>query len=256
MCDSYRKLLITELEHQHSATSETKDIIIVVKDQFNHTRNCLESIVANTKNYRLFLWDNGSEEKTKSLLLNYDAEVLVRSKTNKGFIEPNNYLASLTTSPYLVLLNSDTIVSPGWDTAMLGLLQKNENIAITGYGGRKLNDQLIGDATGHGEDIDYIEGWCLCVPRRIYKEFGLFDPNLKFAYGEDSEYSIRVKNANYKVYALHLQYVKHIGNATAKEVIKKMDLSVTFRENHEYIKKKWGSYLESLKIKHGKKKIY
>jgi GT2 family glycosyltransferase len=246
-----RQILINELLLQHNSDASVKDIIIIVHDQYEHVKRCIESIRENTKNYRLFVWDNGSKLQTKEYLLNCKIDVLIRSETNLGFIIPNNTLASLTDSPYLILLNSDTEVSAGWDEAMLGMLQSDHNIGAVGYQGRLLNKYGIGTSVAFGEKIDYIDGWCLCLPRKIYNKFGLFDQQLKFAYYEDSDLCLRIKKENYKLYALHLNYVKHVGGVTSKTVNEEMPyFKIFFEHNQNYFMRKWQE------INNGKTKIY
>jgi GT2 family glycosyltransferase len=169
---------------------------------------------------------------------------LERSEENLGFILPNNILAAKGNSPYLVLLNSDTEVYKGWDTALIGWLVAKPEYAQSGYLGGMLEENAQGGKSWAGEHIDYVCGWCVCMPRRIYNNFGLFDAeHLSFAYGEDADLSLRLIEAGYKLRALHLGLVIHHGNATISEVQKTRDCKTTFDQNHEYLRKRWRNYL-------------
>jgi GT2 family glycosyltransferase len=149
-----------------------------------------------------------------------------------------------STSDYLILLNSDTIVSQGWDEAMIGLLQNRTDVGITGFQGGVLDEDSFGCGIAFGEEIDYVAGWCMCLHKTVRKKVGLFDNNLQFAYGEDSDLCLRIKENGYKLYALHLGYVKHFGGATIKQVKEKQDVTGTFKSNHLYLKNKWNNYLK------------
>lgn len=234
-----RSDLKTELKHQQLYKKEQKDIIIVVHNAYAHIKRCLNSLSKYTKDYNLFLWDNASSENTSELLNSYDYNTIVRSKTNLGFIKPNNYLCKIGKSPYVILLNSDTVLSPGWDEALIGYLQAESNCGIVGYQGGILDQNYIGYRFDYGSNIDYVCGWGLCFRRNMLNETYLFDEDLKFAYGEDSDFSLRVKELGYKIYALHLNYVKHVGCATIKSVMKKNNVLSSFHHNHEILKKKW-----------------
>lgn len=227
---------------------QPKDILIVVKDQLKYIQNCVESIKRNTNNYQLYIWDNGSKEETKDYLNSLDAHVF-RSEENLGFIIPNNKLISYSTSPYVILLNSDTEVKTSWDKAMIGWLQKYPDVAQVGYCGSKLNQDLHGGEIGFGYDVDYISGWAFCIKRETYVKYGLFDEqNLKLAYCEDSDFSLRLKEDGNKIYALYSDLVIHYENRTISEIHKNEEMIKIFKEafssNHEYLKKRWLQFLQ------------
>lgn len=235
-----------ELLLTHSYEPVDKDILIVVHNQLPYIRACLESIQAATENYNLYVWDNASDEETKNWLRTQadirTIKVLLRSEENLGFIVPNNELARLTKSPYIVLLNSDTVVSPGWDKAIVTHLQLG--YAQVGFSGGYVAADFKGNTGGFGSGVDYIEGWAVGLTRGVYNNVGLFDSqNLRFAYGEDFDLSMRIKEAGYSVYALHLDLVKHFGHKTITEVAKTRDCRKSYEDNHLYLAGRWKSVL-------------
>lgn len=256
MPEHYRQTLIKELKYENSAPNVHKDIIIITRNQYEYVKSCLESVCKNTNNFHLYLWDNDSDLETKKLLKSFNPEVLATSEQNLGFISPNNHLASLTMSPFIILLNSDTIVYPGWSEALIGYMHNDHRCGVIGYEGGLLDNSFHGFSTAWGEEIDYVSGWCMCVSRSLYEEIGLFDTNLTFAYGEDSDLSLMAKKLGYNIYALHLSYVKHVGGVTIKEVQKETDVIDTFKKNHEYLAKKWANYKRIVVKKYGKEKIH
>lgn len=243
LTEDARRNLISELKWQHEHRPVVKDIVVVVRDQYNYVCKCLQSIRDNTKNYRLHIWDNGSKPLTRALIEAHDPHTYARADDNWGFVLPNNYLAAFTSAPYLVLLNSDTVVHSGWDEAMIGLLQANPDVGAVGYQGCSLTDDFVGGPGQAGPGCDYLAGWCVCIPREVYREHGLFDSNILLAYGEDSDFCLRLQRAGYKLYALHVNYVDHVGNVTVKSVNDEMDVAEAFGANHDYLKAKWGDHL-------------
>jgi len=242
------EVLKEELQCASEAIHYTKDILIIVHDQLDFVKICIDSIQRNTQNYNIFLWDNGSYPPTadylKELADTHGNIFLHREEENIGFIEPNNRLAEMTASPYIVLLNSDTKVYSGWDLAMTGWLQKHPEVAQVGYHGGWLNSQGKGVRFGFGGDVQYICGYCFCIPRATYEEFGLFDEtNLEFAYFEDSDYSLRLQEAGKKIYALNVRLVHHFENRTVKQVIKEKDISPYLSKNSLYIQSRWRDQL-------------
>lgn len=239
--ENYQTEIIEELLIMQRYISVRKDILLVVHNQFEWVKRCIDSIRASTDNYDLYIWDNGSDEPTKSYLQSLSAHV-IRSEKNEGFITPNNELAKLGTSPYLILLNSDTEVQEGWDKALIAWLQQKPDVAATSYLGGRVDGDFYGKHFGWGEQLDYLCGWCLCISRETYNEFGLFDAdNLKFAYGEDADLSFRLKSAGKHIRALHLNLVAHFENKTVTNlnVESQTTLQQAFTQNHQYLRSRW-----------------
>lgn len=238
-----------ELDVSKKYKTEEKDILIVVKDQLSYVQSCIESIYRNTQNFKLYVWDNNSKEETAKYLDGLkaikDNFQLWRSESNEGFILPNNYLAARGVSPYVILLNSDTIVFPGWDQVMIAWLQQKDD-SVVGYMGSKLNHEGKGGCVAYGHNADYICGWCMCMPRTICKKYGPFDQeNLTFAYGEDSDFCFRVQEDGKSVYSLHIAgLVLHFGNKTSNQLrAEGYDFRESFEANHDYIRSRWARFL-------------
>lgn len=246
--NTFQDELYYQYTYEMTGNLDNKDILIVIHDQLDFIKACVESIYATTKNFTLYLWDNNSMAPTKEYLEHlsktHDNIVLIQHSENIGFIKPNNELAKKGKSPYIILLNSDTEVVKGWDTALIGWLKANNNCAIVGYQGGALDENCKGLGGCLNNKYDYICGWCLCISRKLFDEFGLFDEkNLTFAYGEDSDLSLRMKEKKFDIYAMNAKLVKHYGNVTSIEVQKEIDTSVSFTQNHKYLKERWKSYL-------------
>lgn len=229
----------------------SKDIIIIVHDQLKYFKKCIESIYEYTNDFNLYIWDNNSKKDTLNYLNDLskkDNVHIIFNKENIGFCKPNNEITKLTKSPYLIFLNSDTeILCKDWDSLMIAILQQNKHIIQTGYQGCFLNRDANYVGTGFGEKIDYIGGWCFCISRDAYNQFGLFDENLKFAYYEDSELGLRYQTAGYKLYGIYNDMVLHYGNQTIKTVLKEENHNFPeyFLHNKNYINQKYRDYLDN-----------
>lgn len=243
--------ILQEIRWQMDATPSSTDIILVVHNQLPFVKRCVETIVVNTKNFTLWVHDNDSDDETRAYLAGMASEhgfQVFRSLTNEGFIKPCNALAALGDSGYLIVVNSDIEVARGWDQAMVGCLQANPHVAQVGYQGAVLGEDARGVSMADGKQPDYICGWCFCISRETYERSGLFDEeNLKFAYGEDSDLSLRLKEQGKGIIALAVQYVFHHGNQTIKAVVKDLKWAASLREsfdaNHAYLRRRWISYL-------------
>ena len=244
------KMLKRDLMCQEGCCDDWKDILIVTKDHLEWLQTCVESIFEHTDLFHLYIWDNASEDTTYLDEISDRATArrkvtIHRADKNYGFIEPNNRLSELGDSYYVILLNSDTEVYEGWDKAMLGSIQDQSDIKQVGYMGGLLDDAGRGIGAAFGDGVDYIMGWCMCLTRPILQQHTLFDENLKFAYGEDADLSLRLKEAGAAIHALHIQYVHHEGNITAREVEFPEGI---FEANLAYIQRRWAKYLAEDRI--------
>lgn len=239
---------ISDLIIRQSYERTHKDICVVVHNQLPFVRNCIESVMDQTEDYTLWVWDNGSEAETRSYLESLGEKInLVSCDENRGFIVPANELFERCKSDYVIMLNSDTKVFLGWDESLISQLQADPELGQVGYQGCLLDEHGMGGRVGSGYDIDYLAGWCFAV-RRGEIEGPLFDSkNLVFAYGEDSDLSMRIREKGRKLYALNLEFVIHYENQTVLEVAKddQMAANMTcwFEKNHEYIRSRWKEYL-------------
>ncbi len=235
----YSNEIKNELEVTSSYVATKKDILIVTHNQFDCLKNCLNSIRKNTEDYQIYIWDNASEGEMKDWIKDQKDCIVLRSELNLGFIIPNNELASISKNPYIILLNDDTFVMRNWDKALISQMQIKKHSQV-GYCGGLLDKNFKGAAVAYGDQIDYIVGWCFAIPRVVYEELGLFDQdNLTFAYGEDSDLSMRIKESGKSIYALHLDLVSHLGNSTINSVHKNCKCDESFESNHRYLVERW-----------------
>lgn len=242
---SFPKEIEQELSIAQTYKSVHKDILIVTHNQFDYLQQCVRSIRENTENYHIYIWDNGSQEDMKSWLASQSDIHVTRSESNLGFIVPNNRLIAQGNSPYIIVLNDDTLVYPGWDKAMIAYLQSTSASQV-GYLGGCLDQDARGYKFGWGSSIDYIPGWCFTISRETYQDFGLFDESFVFAYCEDADFSLRLKSAGKAIYALHLGLVYHFENRTIKSVV--VSNNTTFEGNHDALKMRWQAVLGKLDL--------
>lgn len=240
-----------EMKWSISGEDCEKDILIVIHDQLKYIQKCVDSIFENTSKFNLYLWNNGSDESTTAYLQSVvDSNKnckLFNYPCNVGFILPNNIMIKECTSEWIFLVNSDVEVFRNWDSVLIGVLKNNPDVAQTGFSGGYFNKNGNVVSYGSGFDIDYICGYCFCINKQIYKKFGLFDDvNLEFAYCEDSDFSMRLKEAGKKIYACHsTELVRHHGNKTTFDVLKKENkLLECANKNQKYLLNKWAKFIK------------
>src|ERR1019366_8002014 len=127
----------TRIRPYASGSVETVDtsIVILTHNQLAHTKTCLESIARHTPEaHELILVDNGSTDGTADYLREYAARhrrvVVIANRTNRGFAAGNNQGLALATGSQVLLLNNDTVVTPGWLGNMLKVLREHPQVGV------------------------------------------------------------------------------------------------------------------------------
>ncbi len=229
-------------------------ISILCLNRIELTKQCIESVLMNSgDDYEVMITDNASTDGTKEYIEKLVGEFnnisFVRNDENKGFIEPMNEAfrtASRKGSTYFVCLNNDTIVTPGWLDALAKPLDENYKAALSGpaNGCNGLDNNCMGMRSPITE---YLEGFCLMVKVRVIeKQFNgqLFSGYLQFAYGEDSDLSLRVREKGYSIHKLPFE-VSHCDQAGTvhRESGLKEKMRDIFENNHRVLTRRWAGYL-------------
>ena len=155
--------------------------------------------------------------------------ILIKNHKNYGFAEGNNIgmrFALKNLNPdYMLLLNNDTVVDGAFLNELVNLAQEDEEIGVVGpkiyyynHKGRKDVINYAGETinfyTSRGKrfgrferdkgqydkirQVDKIDGSCMLIKKEIIERVGMFDP-VYFAYWEEADLCIRIKNAGFKL---------------------------------------------------------
>ena len=200
-------------------------ISVLCLNRLELTRKCIESILRNTTDCELRILDNGSTDETpaylNALVKEHPNVFAIREERNIGFIKGHNTLVAAALGQYVCVLNNDVEVGPAWAEKLIAPFEHDPWIGATGptdhYG--HLNGEMVGSRGPDYQPVDYISGHCLMVPRWSLERFGLFDEaHLTWATGEDSDFSLRIRKAGYKIHIVHDAMVAHIQRATMDHV--------------------------------------
>lgn len=212
-------------------------------------RSCIRTVLQNSPpDTQLILTDNGSPGEVGAFFDSVARESpgrvrVIHNLQNMGFIEPNRLALEMTDTEFFVMLNDDTTVPPGWLEAMEQPFREFPKAALSGLSGGC--QSLTHDFHGRqGGNFEYLEGSCLMCSTKIVKEIGLFSPYLEFAYGEDSDLSLRVRRMGYTLHMVNVA-LNHVRAATARYV---PNISQIQAKNHSVLRKKWNHYIRVRKF--------
>ncbi len=244
------------------------DISIIVP-VFNHcrdTRDCLLSIAQSTagSSYEVIVVDDGSTDETPEMLGRIEGLIQLRNDANLGFIGSCNRGAAAARGEFLVFLNNDTLVTPGWLEA---LRRTFDDIPGTGLAGAKLlypdgrlqeaGGMVWHDASGwnygrfddpdhpkynFAREVDYCSGACLMVRRALFQQLGGFDKEFRPAYYEDTDLAFKIRHAGQKVIYQPLARIVHHEGLTSGRSVKSGVKSHQF-VNQGKFRRRWGERL-------------
>ncbi len=218
------------------------DIVVPIYNAPNDLRACIESVLTHTEadTYRLTLIDDGSPDPKISEYLSEIARfapqvVCWTNEKNLGFTATVNRAFRETTHD-IVLLNSDTMVTPGWLRAMQSCLASAANIAtVTPFSNNAeiasvpvwlqsnpvpsateaaLIAQACADISDHNwPDLPTGVGFCMLLSRAAIHAIGEFDEKtFGRGYGEENDWCQRALKAGWRNVLCTSAYVMHTGS--------------------------------------------
>lgn len=203
----------------------TASIIIPAYNQWEYTKACLDSIcaVCSTGNtpFEVIIADDHSTDATLTADHSYENLIVVRTEHNSGFLLNCNNAATRARGRYLVFLNNDTVVTGGWLSSLVRLMDADATIAVAGskliYPDGQLQEAggivwKDGSAWNYGrgknpdapefnyvKEADYISGASILVRKSFWEEVGGFDARYAPAYCEDSDLAFEARARGYRV---------------------------------------------------------
>lgn len=206
-------------------TSKNPQVTIVIPffDKLELTLACLRKLQENDDKiqYDILLVDDGSNEKTKSLLRGVRGVRYLEISRNVGYLTAMNIAMSSFSAEYVVLLNNDCLPMNGWLDELFRISQENQGGLIVGstllfQDGllQESGSQIFADGSarniGHSEnydkeiytfvrEVDYCSFASVLIPRSIWLELGGFDNRYSPAYYEDVDFCLSAWTQGYRV---------------------------------------------------------
>jgi len=183
--------------------------------------------------------DNASPNEDPAIIKkNFPEITLIRSNTNLGFAGGNNLGIRQAKGEYILLLNNDTEVDPGFLEPLVGKLESDHGIGAVSPQIRFYNDpdtfQYAGSTpinpyTVRSSGIGYrekdrgqynrdartafVHGAAMLVPVRVIRSVGLM-AECFFLYYEELDWGNRIRNAGYDLWFVHNSLVRHKESVT------------------------------------------
>lgn len=220
----------------------------------------LDSVVRSTNTpYEVLLFDDGSAPYTESRVSAWeqlDPRVrYFRNEENVGYTRNINRGLQSSISDYVVLINSDTIVTPRWLEKMFQTMSLDDRIAAVGplsnaaswqsvpktkapdgdwiinkfdekFTPDKISEILEEIHDGSAPEFPLLNGFCTLFRRSALEEVGYFDDaSFPRGYGEENDLCLRLGRAGWSLRVATDTFVHHsksksFGNAKRKQFSK------------------------------------
>ena len=244
-----------------SSTLPPVAVVILNWNGKHYLEKFLPALMASTySNMKVYVADNGSGDDSIEFIMEHFPKIqIINNGSNEGFAEGYNRALKSVREEYLVLLNSDIEVDPGWLEPIVSMWEKDKNLAaiqpkIKDYN-KKSHFEYAGAAGGwidrfgypfsRGRIFDVLEedkgqydqpvpifwasGAALCIRHSTFDEVGGFDAFF-FAHQEEIDLCWRLQLSGYSIQSCPASVVYHIGGGTLpKNNPKKVFLN--FRNN-------------------------
>ncbi|MBQ6219321.1 MAG: glycosyltransferase [Methanosphaera sp.] len=248
-----------------NAFDEKTTIVIPIYNAYQETTECIESVLKYTNiPYNLLLINDCSPDiRIKQLLDDYESKYehikVIHNTTNKGFVKNVNMGFEQTESD-VVLLNSDTEVTPKWLQKLKAKAYSRHEIAtvtpISNNAGafsvpniderNEINPELGLISTANiiekMDDLSEIytptaNGFCMYIKREAIYAVGFFDTNFGRGYGEENDFSMRLSNKEWEHVVDTSTYIYHKGSVSFLD-----EKDELIMKNRMYLDKKHPTY--------------
>ena len=219
------------------------DVVVPVYGGLRHTMDCLGSVLAALPaGSRLHIVDDASPDPGLAAALVQFARKpgvkLIRLERNAGFPAAANMGLAAAAGRDAVLLNSDTLVTPGWLEALVDAVYSAPDIGtacplsneatILSYPRRDGSNPMpsLAETAAHAAlaqrangaatvDIPTGVGFCMLIRRDCLDATGPFREDL-FAqgYGEENDFCLRARHRGWRHVAVPGAFVAHRGGAS------------------------------------------
>jgi asparagine synthase (glutamine-hydrolysing) len=213
------------------------DIIIPIYEGAYFVRDLLRSLESHTDPavtpFYVWLIDDGSDPNTytrlQEMVQGRPRMTLVRNERNLGFVGTSNRGIGLGSAPVVVLLNSDTLVTPGWLERMVRCAYSDDRIAMVNpLSNRSANLSVelmpglshvamaarVAEHPPTYPDVVTAVGFCLLVKRAYLDWLGRLDPVYGMGYCEESDLHMRFVSAGLRCVIADDAFVYHKGCAS------------------------------------------
>ncbi len=235
------------------------DLVVPVYNSLHHARACLRSIMAHADvPCRLVVVDDCSDTHTGAMLRELLASApetvrtrYLRNERNLGYLQSVNRGLREGDAPVVILVNSDTLLTPGALGRVLAGFEKDPKIGVInpvstwanwtripfpeGANVYTLTDAVRRLGSGCLPDIRNASGFFFAMRRELLRDIGDFDEVYGFGYWEETDFCMRALAKGWRVVVDDALYIFHHGWGSFQEEGRNENM----RRNREIFMARW-----------------
>lgn len=233
-----------------SAHARAVDVVVPVYNAREHALACLASLHAARDGcqLRVVVVNDGSDAATSAALSEFcschEGFELIENPRNLGYTAAMNRGLGACRAPWVVMLNSDTLVTPGWLQGLLRCLASDPKLVMVGplsnaaswQSVPRLHDergefavnrlppgldvaamaqQVAACAARSYPRVPVLNGFCILLRRSLLQQIGMLDEErFPQGYGEENDLCLRAGAAGHAMAVADDVYVHHVKSAS------------------------------------------
>ena len=254
----------------------TVDVIVPIYNALDDVQRCLAALSSNDDEPRLrvIAVNDGSAELTTQWLREVSRRdprlLLVEHEQNRGYTSAVNSGLLRSSAPYVLLLNSDAIVTRGAIARILRCAESSAQIGIVGplsNAASWQNVPRLRDTRGKfavnslpeglsAEDVaqvvatasrqlyprmPFVNGFCFLIKREVLDRVGVFDEQtFPQGYGEENDFCIRAAEAGFELAVADDAYVYHVksrsfGHGRRRQLVSAGDVALRAKHGDDKV---------------------
>lgn len=236
------------------------DIIIPIYNSPEWVKMCVYALYKNTPNEyigKVILMNDNSDELTCNCIENlkrkYEKIEVYKNESNLGFIKNVNRGMDKTASEYILLLNTDCLISKNTIPKLIEHMEKNKKIGLIcpissnaanlsydipeHYSYMQVDDLFYKNFKGMDFDACTVVGNCLMISRQCMKKTGYLDEIYGMGYGDETDYQFKAHEKGFEAKVAIDTYVYHkseVSFGTSPEKQKRLE------NNRKIFFDRWG----------------
>ncbi len=237
------------------------DIVIPVYKSPDWVKVCVYALFKNTDDSiinTVYLINDCDDELTINCLKNlsekYSKVKVLKNEKNLGFIKTTNKGMKESNADYVLLLNTDCILSKNAISKLINHIENNPKIGLIcpissnaanltfemyeGFSFMQMNELFEKKFKGMNFDACTVVGNCLMITRECIKKVGYLDEAYGTGYGEETDYQFKAMAEGFEAKVAIDTYVFHkseVSFGTSKEKQEKL------KRNRDLFFSRWGS---------------
>lgn len=242
-------------------------VVVVTYNNLDLTRTCLRSLelYSDYGNLEVIVVDNASSDGTPAFLTEWasggQGRRVILNPDNRGFAAANNQGLAVAEGEFLVMLNNDTHVTPGWIATLMGHLRRDNTLGMLGPVTNNIGNEARIDIRYEDMDgmlqaaADYTARhlgqltplrtaafFCVMLRREVYERVGPLDEAFGVGFFEDDDYCRRVEQAGWRIACAEDVFVHHHLSASFNK-LKQKERQALFERNKLAYEAKWGPWI-------------